>query len=139
MIKNNWHKRGCEYVYSNSKTLKPGILSKRRTYEWCPIYSIKARFRNIECVFRNIEYGFRSLEYRFRNVEYDIRKDLLKAPFIRYRFHFISDSPLVYMRTHQSDMLHTVFAFSNERSESGMKPIRYEIKTVSYRLKKFSK
>ena len=36
--------------------------------------------------------------------------------FTRYRFHFISDWPPVYTRTHQSDMLHTVFAFSNENA-----------------------
>ena len=36
--------------------------------------------------------------------------------FTRYRFHSISDWPPVYTRTHQSDMLHTVFAFSNENA-----------------------
>ena len=36
--------------------------------------------------------------------------------FTRYRCHFISDWPPVYARTHQSDMLHTVFAFSNENA-----------------------
>ena len=36
--------------------------------------------------------------------------------FTRYRFHSISDWPPVYPRTHQSDMLHTVFAFSNENA-----------------------
>ena len=34
--------------------------------------------------------------------------------FTRYRFHSMSDWPPVYMRTHQSDMLHAVFAFSNQ-------------------------
>ena len=41
---------------------------------------------------------------------------LIKAPFTRYRFHFISDWFPIYTRTHQSDMLHTVFAFSNENA-----------------------
>ena len=36
--------------------------------------------------------------------------------FTRYRFHSMSDWPPVYTRTHQSDMLHTVFAFSNENA-----------------------
>ena len=36
--------------------------------------------------------------------------------FTRYRFHSISDGPPVYTRTHQSDMLHTIFAFSNENA-----------------------
>ena len=36
------------------------------------------------------------------------------AVFISYRIGFISDWPSVYKRTHQSDMLPTVFAFSNE-------------------------
>ena len=38
--------------------------------------------------------------------------------FTRYRFHSISDWPPVYTGTHQSDMLHTVFAFSNENFTS---------------------
>ena len=45
-----------------------------------------------------------------------IIKNSTKAPFTRYRFHSISDWPPVYTRTHQSDMLHTVFAFSNENA-----------------------
>ena len=40
----------------------------------------------------------------------------IRLLFTRYRFHSISDWPPVYTRTHQSDMLHTVFAFSNENA-----------------------
>ena len=36
--------------------------------------------------------------------------------FTRYRFHSISDWPPVYTKTNQSDMPHTVFAFSNENA-----------------------
>ena len=36
--------------------------------------------------------------------------------FTRYRFHSTSVWPPVYTRSHQFDMLHTVFAFSNENA-----------------------
>ena len=46
----------------------------------------------------------------------NLNESVSKAPFTRYRFHSISDWPPVYTRTHQSDALHTVFAFSNENA-----------------------
>ncbi len=49
------------------------------------------------------------------------------------RFHFIADWRCIYMKTHESDILHTVFLFSNENTlkalwnQSDIKLKRYHV------------
>ena len=74
--------------------------------------NLNNRISGRQTVFTNLITGpVYTIPFSFHTGLVSYRIGLL---FTRYRFDSISDWPPVYMRTHQSDMLHTVFAFSNE-------------------------